>query len=142
MTTLQLELTRLIGKEELTFGCEVTVESSKWQKRTAKIVDYTDWWEDGYFATFVSNGNIMTHTLNNRAKSQWDIEEIIGHPATLSDFHRFLKSKKIWFYQDEDYIKLEEYIWSDDIDYDSGKDLLDQSEETLKQIVELIKSNQ
>ena len=73
--------------------------------------------------------------------------EIIGHPATLSDFHRFLNewmtfpktNDKRWFHTPE-YIAI---TYTDKnrnqyIPYDNYKDLLDQDEETLKQIISII----
>ena len=102
MTPLQLELTRLIGKKELMFGC-------------------TDTLEVGYF--------------HNPEKQ---IMKIIGHPATLSDFHRWVINNNLILTHQDSRI----YAGDTRILYDSSKDLLDQEEETLKQIVELISSNQ
>lgn len=73
----------------------------------------------------------------------WMLCEIIWHPATLSDLHR-------WFV--DNYIDFEHNSWriayckgSEEIKtikYEPPKDLLDQSPETLKQLISLIKSYQ
>jgi len=63
--------------------------------------------------------------------------EIVWHPATLSDLHRWMNEKWISWYQEKYKFHSEEsMIW-----YDSSKDLLEQSTETLDKIIELIKSN-
>lgn len=126
MSPLQTELTKLIGKKELSFGCIL----KKWDIVTE----------------FIS----LTCNLVMTMYGSWlrDIREceIIGHPATLSDFHRFLNSSKKLrnFHQSEMDIeifeKYEEYPILT-ISYNSSKDLLDQEEETLKQIIDLIKYN-
>lgn len=71
--------------------------------------------------------------------------------ASLSDFHRWINIE-YYFYQKNPSYKWEhheDWIFITDkrglikkIPYDSSKDLLEQDEETLKQMVELIKSNQ
>lgn len=69
-----------------------------------------------------------------------DDSEMTISPATLSDFHRWMNEKVKWWEQ------CSLYISHDDtrlyIPYDSSKDLLEQSDDTLKQIIELISSNQ
>ena len=76
-------------------------------------------------------------------------EEIIGHPATLSDLHRWIiqnvqttMAPTIYHHEDEIrfYGKTEETAIVS-IPYDSSKELLDQSEETLEKIISLINEN-
>lgn len=132
MNPLQLELTKLIGKRELSFGAKIILKDYIWEKTINQMIDWH---------TFEVCGKI------GRAFSMNDVEEIIGHPATLSDFHRWMNEKFSWkyFIQRINLIELH-YQWKTKpvfkTNYDSYKDLLSQSEETLKQIVELIKSNQ
>ena len=73
--------------------------------------------------------------------------EIIGHPATLTDLHRFLWDN---FDQEIGWVHNERAIILPPnnpcerlriIPYDSSKELLDQSEETLQQIINLINNN-
>ena len=138
MNQQQLLLTQLLGSKELTFGCVVKIESQKWQSRIAKIVDYSDKW----FATFASNGNIMTMTPNNRAKTQWKISEIIWHPATETDFKRWLNENVSNWKQDRKWLSFNFFLKDTVfIQYDSSKNLLEQSTETLTQIIELITNN-
>jgi len=131
MTPLQLEITKLIGKKELSFGCKVS-----WKNKE-------ELWNDD-IVTFVNWNDFATkHTP---IKEKRFSVEIIGHPATLSDLHRWMNENKIirnWY---QDRLCLMATGFEDNcianILYDSSKDLLDQSEETLTQIIELIKSHQ
>lgn len=79
MTELQLELTRLIGKKKLSFGLQVILK--EWiGVKTVKGVDG--------FKQFKVCGNDKDFTIS-------DCEEIIGHPATLSDFHRCMNNNRL-----------------------------------------------
>lgn len=81
-------------------------------------------------------------------------QDIIGHTAILSDFHRWMnENREIDWWQNKETIAVQyvspcEYDWQLEVDseyeipYDSSEDLFDQSEETLKRIIEIITSNQ
>ena len=129
MTPLQLELTRLIGKKELTFGCKVIAE---WTIRTMV-------WDADYKNYLTSNGSIeYNYYVYANEDTEFSIDEIIGHPATLSDFHRWIM-KTHDFAQSGTYIEIMSGSEIIEIKYDSSKNFLDQDEETLKQIISLIK---
>lgn len=129
MNDLQLSLTRLIGKKELTFGCLT------YRNRLSRIIskDYPQWelsepWNLRYIC-IDDWENIYTSWLTDT--------EIIGHPATLTDLHRWMNKNNIWedyFEQDCDFIRYNGI----EFQYISSKDLLDQDEETLKQIISII----
>lgn len=142
MTDLQLELTKLIGSKELSFGCEINARGISW-----RFLRKENLGEE--FIFFYSE-------RKNIESLQSKFVEIIGHPATLSDLHRWITNKfRYWFRQE--YNKYSKHIIIrilDDsvvrmdnshqkaIKYDSSLDLLDQSEETLKEIIDFIKANQ
>lgn len=132
MTPLQIEITRLIGKKELTFGCLFYDDKSKDESSINRVWNgdldsrkqtYSYWWWE-----------------------EWEtvsIVEIIGHPATLSDFHRWMNEKELCWRQEELQFTLiiDGEIKYTIIQYKSYKDLLDQDESVLKQIISLIKEN-
>ena len=140
MTPLQLELTKLIGKKELSFGCYLNVKMWK------------SWIETMFFKTVIVDSDFSWNQRRYKTRHPlyevyeeyvpFAIEkqelEIIGHPATLSDLHRWMNSKNIRFCQEGKNIL---YSWGKNFQYDSSKDLLDQKEETLKQIIDFIKNN-
>ncbi len=133
MTDLQLELTKLIGKKDLSFGCLIRTNVD-W---IIEVIHRNDIFnslcviqEDNWiFISYIINKNQCV--------------EIIWHPATLSDLHRFLNWLSFDWSQNRDGIYFEEWSISTkapkSISYDQSKDLLEQSEETLQQIIELIK---
>lgn len=93
------------------------------------------------------NNQQLTLTRLLGKKEAWcDSDEFLDF-ATLSDLHRWMNEnmnmKWICWNQDDSYI-----TWTVDaksmyiIPYDSSKDLLDQSPETLDRIIELIANNQ
>lgn len=144
MNALQLELTRLIGKKELAMGCVISSKqfSIYWDEYKEWTINRCTW--------FHNQGNVRLEKFRvmnpHTEEDEWfeftdcTSYKIIGHPATLSDFHRWmnenLKVHENWR-QNRDLIIFD---WNR-IEYNSYKDLLDQDEETLKQIVELISSN-
>ena len=139
LTELQLELTRLIGKKELTFWCLIEWSgNSSVNKRYLQKIDsqylmgYGDSEKDMYQEAFWISELFLRDC------------EIIGHPATLSDFHRWMNEKnsewKIDVWEQRQYWIWIFGIWS--IEYDSSKDLLEQDIEALKQIINLICNNQ
>lgn len=149
---IRLEITRLIGKKDLTRGCLVTL-NSVWQKYSEKpqkwrLAEYITEWK------YLWKTQILTaNNANRRFKSSWEVTEIIGHPATISDFHRWMneniRESEHW-QQFKDSISIVDYKlqmeqpYSDyftTIPYDSSKYLLDQETSTLEQIISLIKSN-
>lgn len=143
MTPLQLELTKLIGKKELTFGCLIDCQwfwpyiTIHWDLSVSDSVS-------------VLKPSIMWY---DKTRVNIGREQIIGHPATLSDFHRWMNEKyKYWFEHratdNESGIEIRvkyaptmdcsHIVW---IPYNSSKDLLDQEVSTLEQIISLIKEN-
>lgn len=149
MTPLQLELTRLIGKKELSFGCLVTVQSTDLRHRYV-------WYDEEYEVDteeefyYVCKYDGILYSDRNGCETlwkmwanwnDWKIIEIIWHPATLADFHRWMNENVFYWsqwYESFSYDK--NWISYDNIPYDSSKELLDQSEETLQQIISLIKT--
>lgn len=141
MNDLQLELTRLIGEKELTFWCLILIPKSNIYARKNK-----EWY---WYIHFMTSETTMNACLNN-----WNYipsfyfkernVEIIWHPATLSDLHRFINSKQLifdWTQNSEAIIlKDENGLCEKRIPYDSSKDLLDQSTTTLEALISLIKS--
>jgi hypothetical protein len=130
MTDLQLELIELIGKKDLSFGCLV----KKW-KDIAKVI-----YENHYDIDVLIK---VRYEYSYQSSYNIDGIEIIWHPATLSDLHRWMNEnrwKDVTFYQTYTYIDFTHKTGKEiEISYDSSKDLLDQSEETLTQIIDLIK---
>lgn len=137
MTPLQLELTKLIGKKELTFGCIILIKNEYIYKVIEKQWDFI-------YCTIhqltINREDVTTIIRENVLGNPW--REIIGHPATLSDFHRWIEKTNYRFKQDIAHIEIWPYWWYVSIPYDSYKDLLLQSDETLKQIISLISNNQ
>ena len=157
MTPLQLELTKLIGKKELRFGCYLRVK--KW----------THWMDTQFFNTVIIDTDYVWDLRRYKTRHplyevyeeyiSFAIEkqelEIIWHPATLSDLHRWLDSKYLyWNMEGSSYswkITIAMLHWKtgqapiasnhNTILYESSKDLLDQDEETLRKIIEFINSN-
>lgn len=126
MNSLQLELTKLIWKKELSFGCYTKVPNEGY----ARII-------------YVNPNDSIAVEWSGSEFDVWEYE-FIGHPATLSDLHRFMNEKGIVLWQWCDYIysvfEYDEEWYFPQIKYDSSKYLLEQSDETLKQIIDLIKS--
>lgn len=119
MNQQKLELTRLLGKKELRHieWCKAYTDKC-WKKNS-------DW---VYICMYCSRWG-----GNDR------YEEVSATP-TLSDFHKWLVDSDISWRQTTAWIWFENFRTS--IPYDSSKDLLDQSPETLAQIIELIRNNQ
>lgn len=149
MNDLQLELTRLIGKKELSFWCLVETKEMKLftYKLMSKVYFPWDTNENRWAVICVNNTHNHSAFFNSILQQtiQQEVLEIIGHPSTLSDFHRFIIGTWKRFEQSRVWISIffEETVkFHKAIPYDSSKDLLDQPDETLKQIIYLIKSNQ
>lgn len=146
MNPLQLEITKLIGKKELSLGCWLFIQNPDWY---AQFIEESDVWN---WFTIMSASD--WYSILNDKKDNIKDWYIIWHPATLTDFHRWMNEKyKYWFKQihtgKENYIVLHKRdsstIFMDGshcvvIPYDSSKELLEQSSETLTQIISLIKS--
>lgn len=136
MTPLQIELTKLIGKKELSFGCIIKSINTGWIRR---LCDYSDLGKD---EDWTYNFWIITEAVSYIEMQNCSI---IGHPATLSDFQRWMNSKKFysWGQHKDEFIDaffITEQSWKiDRVSIDSSKDILDQSEETLQQIIDLVK---
>lgn len=143
MNTLQIELTRLIGKKELTFGCFIN----------HKVDDDFD--GDWHLArvTEVEDKHFFFYPRTPYGDTDWSDDEseyeIIGHPATLTDLHRWMNEKKVNWDQDKRAINttipFTDTDWTEItfyLPYDSNKDLLDQETSTLEKVISLITSNQ
>ena len=131
MNDIQIELTKLLGRKELTFGCKVI---SEWVIRTMV-------WDADYKNYLTSNGSIQhNYYVYANEDTEFSIDEIIGHPATLTDLHKWMNKKWIsWGMGDEFWCSTKDGFI--EFTYNSSEDLLDQEEETLKQIIELVKAN-
>lgn len=137
LSPLQLELTQLIGKKELTFGCLV------WPFSHFHRICYYDYRSKEFITNIIYPG----WETNDNGRLHTDIvteSKIIGHPATLSDFHRCMNEKWIIWSQWKNIL----FINQDndirtmfEIPYDSSKDLLNQEDSILEQIISLIKEN-
>lgn len=153
MNDLQLELTRLIGKKELTPWCEIIVHDENFimhdNNRHATVQHITEQWDLFlmYFVSCVSwfDKHMSQVPLNGYIhhddKETFGSIEILNHPATLSDFHRWMNEEGILWSQVTN-IRILKGKQKDDIviPYDSSKCLLDQEPSTLEQIISLIKS--
>ena len=133
MGELQIELTKLIGSKELSFGCEI---NARWGIK-GKFLRKENLWEEVIF--FYSE-------RENIESLQSKFVEIIGHPATLSDLHKFLNDKIDWSQSDGKGI---EYDWDNDSQgyrhsfcYESWQELMEQSDKVLQKIIDFIKANQ
>lgn len=140
MTPLQLELTKLIGKQELSLGCIIEyIFDSEPVSHIETIIIRTDW---------------DLRKVNELEWNPWVLsKKIIWHPATLSDLHRWMNENfRYWFEQihreGENYIVWykcdHSTVYMDGshcvvIPYDSSKELLEQETSTLEQIISLIK---
>lgn len=129
MTELQLSLTRLLGKKDLSRWCVISFSVDDGDGEEERCVETLSEDDDGFGILHFYGGWVKR-----------GIVEIIGHPATLSDFHRMLASLGIHFRQSEKTIVLWSAEFEKVFDYDSSKDLLDQDEPTLKAIISLIQS--
>lgn len=148
MKPLALELTRLIGKKELSFGCLVHLERDD-DNDICTILNInwsnTCCWEDWYnILNSIWNYSNASKTGYDKYKWDFKIDEIIWHPATLANFIWWIDEKSLLWSIDVVWIKIEK---DDDffsniaiIPYDSNKDLLYQETSTLEQIISLIKS--
>jgi len=147
MTDLQLELTRLIGRKELTFGCIVYIPETKIYSRRLK-----EWFWRVHFANALTE--YMWVCLDNKNYIPWFNAkkrnvEIIGHPATLSDLHKWMNDSTFNWFQSNRKLTLQwsqkKWSWFIDLEtsivYDSSIGLLDQSESTLQAIINLIKEH-
>jgi len=145
MTDLQLELTKLIGSKELSFGCLMETSSG-----VGEFIDFHfPWWGKNCFSCHINGSVYSIHTLVDETIPP---ENIIGHPATLSDLEKWMESKWFeWEYGNKytnQYGEAQIIIWwgngiylGNRFSYDPSKYLLDQSEETLKEIIDFIKAN-
>lgn len=140
MNELQLQITKLIGKKELKCGCLV---EERWiiAKYVSQYANTCSRW-------------IAVWTILTTVDELWEFHDffdykIIWYPATLSDLHRCIMwvkdtcwNNKLHFKQTRESIEVM-IVWKlkrTIIIYDSSLDLLDQSEETLKTIIDLITS--
>lgn len=148
MNNLQLELTSLIGKKKLTLWAIVTVEledeTVEWVfiKNIADSDDTGSWYVSFFRGITIQNSNDEFEDLEC---FESDVE-IIGHPATLSDFHKWMNDMDLNWSQEPEGLSANIVFnesWDgsfDEIEYDTSLELLDQEEEILKQIIALIKS--
>lgn len=130
MNNLQLELTRLIGKKDLTFWC-------LYKSKDEEKIFIDDW-----HYIFCDNEVYRDLWIKEPRKICWEYE-IIWHPATLPDFHRWMNENVFHWSQSYESIEYDtDWLSYYKIPYDSSKDLLDQDSQVLKQIIELINNNQ
>lgn len=133
MTPLQLELIRLLWSKDLTFWCRI----ARWTLNAIIVGIDLDM-------------NMVSVSVNSRYHNWWKIDdiEIIWHPATLSDLHRWMNKNGNLIIWSQWNSGISYNYWNNSnspdisIKYDSSKDLLDQEPDTLKQLAEFIKSNQ
>lgn len=143
MNETQLELTRLLGDKTISFGCLVEWDSitsvSKRYQQTIDSLHLLGYWDserDMYQEAFWMSELFLRNC------------EIIWHPATLTDFHKWMMVAKdtagnsmLSFRQNRETIA----VWTvgetypQEIDYDSSLQLLEQSPETLSAILNLVK---
>lgn len=151
MNQQQLLLTQLLGSKELTFG--TLIRNFRW---IWKFVAYHHPFGLESYYTMEMNG--VEYDVGLGSGVEIPSVSIIWHPATETDFKRWLIGKGFDFTQWEDYIfimkskLLDNGMFADFISelsnnairikYDSSKDLLEQSPEALAQIIELIRNNQ
>lgn len=134
MNELQLELTKLIGSKELTFWC--IVNDTDYDTWTAVI------FRERGREFIVSRDNDLSKPYLER-KTDVEDWEIIGHPPTMVDFYVWCDKKGFWTTQNLTYL----HVFSDDKrfifieKYDSTKELIEQSDETLNLIINFIKSH-
>lgn len=141
MNAQQLTITRLIGKKELSFWCIIGHKE--------KIFVFVD--NHAYDDIIVSNEYDKWAFRNidewcgccSNSESFSSSYDVIWHPATISDLHRHMNKNHIRWEQNLFCIKwIVDERWNYmPIEYDSDKDLLDQSTETLAQIIELINNS-
>lgn len=137
MNEQQLELTRLLGKKEF------NSENLWWFLLLIPDCKYNNW------LVSLSGYEEIQYKWNTpfRIKDRDDngiFTEVIWHPATLSDLHKWLHPKFPMFWQSYDLIFLTkpndaddgEFLW-----YNCSKDLLYQTPEVLDKIIELIHNN-
>lgn len=141
MNETQLELTRLLGDKTISFGCLVEWDNGmSVSKRQIQAIDslhllgYWDSAKDMYQEAFWTSELFLRDC------------EIIGHPATLTDLHRWMNNNcheqvpNGWVQHCSSIMLTTEDWIPHSVDYDSSKPLLDQSPETLSAIINLVKS--
>lgn len=138
MNEQQLTLTRLLGKKELSFWCKV------------KYIGHNEKFLGDYIGSFVSdfsNENCAYIFDGYKVHNMGGIEkhmEIIWHPATLSDLHRWMNESNFNWSQVREEIQVYKTYEAGKIKYipyESSKCLLEQSSETLERIINLISNN-
>lgn len=151
LTPLQLELTKLLGNKELTFGCLVKLKQHRiycWQIPYERIVTYI--WEPIEYLYELKRSSVIfapefIREYDYELKEEIDSYEIIWAKATLTDFHKWLNEEQLHYVQDALEIQIEwRYGENNDyirVPYDSSKSLLEQEESTLEQIKTLITNN-
>lgn len=145
MNQQQLTLTRLLGKKELSFGCIVNIQHKAKTSIATFLWKVTD--EDSCMGAEIIT---VYEYSTEQPWFEWSYEfredstntkisEIIWHPATLSDLCKWLSWKNKCWNISTYWINNCVLLWTDNaISYDFTKDLLDQSPETLAQIIEII----
>ena len=126
MNSTQLEITRLIGDKTLSFGCRVKFQA--WEYDEDIVLCDRHW-----IIEFCKQKKVYSKT----ELEQWIIYEILWHPATDTNFKKWMNEKGIDWWQSKTYLSTATYS----IPYNSNLPLLEQSEETLEKILALIKNN-
>lgn len=125
MKNLQLEITTLIGRKNLDFGCYVKTIYSPEPERVIDVMS------------------------NNRICVEWGWTEydsteyeVIGYEADIYDLQRWLnkniKQPTVWFQTSESICIEPEMESIISIPYDSNQSLMNQSKKTLMEIINLI----
>lgn len=117
MTPQQLKLYELLGSKELSVGC---------------MVYFTDPSSYKLFTSILANEDDVTNYYCMYREEQ----EIIGHPPTIVDLHRWLNEKSIRWEMQNKYMRIPLVV-----SYNSSLPLLDQTTETLDAIIELINNH-
>lgn len=139
MNQQQLRLTELLGSKELTFGCviknqnDVLLKVFKVKPSAMMFILYSDDSKECIAQRDFETGKFPEF-------------EIIWHPATLTDFHKWLNENKYEWQHDNKWLVICKVVepdptWYKEIPYDSSLSLLNQKPEVLQQIIDFITSN-
>lgn len=101
MNEQQLTLTRLLGKKKITFGCIILVDNGKGKELPEIVVERRMRTNNpGHHFNFSEIEILFTDRGNEIIIDFIHEDQIIGHPATLSDLHRWINEKTIQWQQD------------------------------------------
>jgi len=161
MNTQDLKLYELLAEKTLSFGCKVRITCWKKDKQWFTQTWISDWFYSASPWYAIINGfntvkiddviddNSFDFDMMNLWENIYKMSSVIGHKPTLTDFHRWLKERnqnERSFWHLKDCIIINFFHWGGGIDmheisYDCTKTLLQQSEKTKKEIIDLIESH-